>query len=1712
MIKPKPPQVEKRRRIELRDELVQRARAWLPEWRPRDVSADFLNALLEVAARLGSEVTQRLDRIPEKNFRGFLDWLGVRGKAGKAARLPVVFTMAARSEPVLAPSRVQLQATGGLLPVTFETERELQIIPGTLSDLVGVDAPNDAFYLPPTKLLALESPKAIPSEWIVKSAASVGSKQLQLEPELGLDALPTLFHEKSRQHYRVTKAEGGIVTIEPPWGEIETKAGAETPGTAEALEAGERLTRYSAYDPFGPAERNRQEHLLYLGSEALLNLKADAEITIVSGAALEGAEWRYWGKTESGNEDDWQSFNTKKIEKDGLVLTKPIGDVVVTKVAGKSSRWLRVSMKPGGTNSVITTSQLKLKVNCRRALPCSPQKAEDRSKIPIEGLANTTPLVFDAPFFPFGHEPRQFDAFYVGSAEAFTKKRAAVEICLSTTNGAALAHTGAFVGNSTEVVLFGVGKDAHLHRFRSVVVNNTHQAPVRLPPIRPPFAENSVATMNAPPALLNVHQPQRARLTAVSRGSDVVVAMTAGIDVWLWAQGGHSRWYRIGPVFDPDVEEAPRFDQDSPPSVTLLREGDGLRLFAINRGRLYESRLPPGWEGTSKHSWKRATLPASLANIEWAIASPVFAATSVIRGADVADGLLAVDVAGSVFLNSADKWTELTALRAISTDVTPLGLKLDSTTLLIVVQQDDTTLAAWRVGARSPVSEIRDIAAIGSFDWSITTNGKPAIVFATRASATSGSFAAWFPLGGATAAVEPNVAYVSSEVEDLYGAPTVVANGVAASSVTAELLHRNFNVDGVLESLAATVLEDVLLIAEPISARIDDYVVAVHGGRKVVRTLKQDPIALGSNRLLLRPTEPFGAGPFADKGHLHRRRVQQTFAGTLTSKDTVTLENNDQNAVVGQRIVLVSGTRLTLHRIETVTASTATASGKITISPRRDHTGAVNYVYVHDGETIDIALRPSLVTDGLDPVIDAAIMESGAYFKDARPSPQLVLYDSVAADPAPSFVVFARAWTQPPKPTALSLSVNTIFGPPQPVTIAQRKVATLSWEFFDGTAWRRIKDVVDGTSSLTQTGIVRFCVPDELKPADVAGRTNHWIRARIVDGDYGREKFIPDPNNAAVLVRDTSDIKPPEYVYAGVSYSLCCASYPDFVITKDGNATRDQSDANTTNSASLEVFMPLAETLRRAAAGPAIDALPRDKNGQTKSAVPDCVDCSGKKTQQPAPASEPEPVADARALYLGFSSELKDGPISVLFLVDEGEHDDAYPLVVDVLRASRFEPVTAQDDTRGLNESGVLTFALDAAPILTSLFGNGRHWIRLRPNLRFDATKWRPRVRAAFVNATWAVAAETQTFEVLGSSDGSPGQRFTLARAPIVEKSLKLRVREPLGDEEKDSLLNEDPELVKETLSGREGRWVLWREVLDPADHPSDARVYALDHTTGDITFGDGVNGRIPPIGRDVIMAERYQRAGGEAANEVAAWSQINLITPLRGVESVAAPDGAAGGSDPQNADAVLRFAPSQQLMRDRALTLEDFEKLALQFSKDIAQVRAARTRTGVALVVVVRGSNPVPSQATKRELLRHLIQRASPTLAERGAVTIVPPQVVSIQLRLRLTISAIEHSGSVKAEVEKRIRALFDPATGGVEGTGWSLGATPSETDIAAAIIGATPIQGLDEIDEIRFWMVGTDGALEPMPQSQRPNELTQLATNGVTVEFELSSAEVPA
>jgi hypothetical protein len=487
--------------------------------------------------------------------------------------------------------------------------------------------------------------------------------------------------------------------------------------------------------------------------------------------------------------------------------------------------------------------------------------------------------------------------------------------------------------------------------------------------------------------------------------------------------------------------------------------------------------------------------------------------------------------------------------------------------------------------------------------------------------------------------------------------------------------------------------------------------------------------------------------------------------------------------------------------------------------------------------------------------------------------------------------------------------------------------------------------------------------------------------------------------------------------------------------------------------------------------------------------------------------------ATGRSILIGLTAAPSEAPVNILLLVDaERDHTALAPMTIEALVADRFLPIVAEDKTRALGESGLLSMTFAVKPTPRDLFGKTLTWLRLTPAAGVADTAWLPTLRGAYLNAVWASATETLTRELLGSSDGAPNLTFTLARPPVLQDTLELRVKEPLGDEDRAALRQGDERRVLRDVEELPGDWVLWTDVIDPGDESPAARVYALEETTGEIRFGDGLHGAIPPIGRDSIVAFSYQRTepgapGSEVvpANAVIARTAFNLVSPVESVEAVIAADQAAGGAPLELDDRVLRFGFARLRHRKRAVSARDLEDLALGSSPDIVQARCLIRGDRVRLVVVMRGNNPQPNAAQIRELRRLLLDAAPPSLAAPNALRVEGPVVRRLRIDLELRVASLDHAGAVARAVKDRLISLFDTAIGGVDKDGWALGENPTEGDVALALIDTSR---LDSIAGVSLREDQRDGREGAWPETIKTNELIMLADDPVRLHF--ATAEV--
>lgn len=252
------------------------------------------------------------------------------------------------------------------------------------------------------------------------------------------------------------------------------------------------------------------------------------------------------------------------------------------------------------------------------------------------------------------------------------------------------------------------------------------------------------------------------------------------------------------------------------------------------------------------------------------------------------------------------------------------------------------------------------------------------------------------------------------------------------------------------------------------------------------------------------------------------------------------------------------------------------------------------------------------------------------------------------------------------------------------------------------------------------------------------------------------------------------------------------------------------------------------------------------------------------------------------------------------------------------------------------------------------------------------------------------------TGQIVGSSDGSPAQRFRLAAKPLIEDSLVLRVDEGGG--------------------GGPDVWTLRASLLQsgPADPHFAIRRDADEYAW--IEFGDGLYGRIPRRGLNNVTADYL--VGGGAKGNVAAGTITKVVTVVDKLKKSANDQAANGGLDAEAiAEAAVR-APRQFRSMDRAVTTQDYESHALSLGVGKARARAPSWNR-IELFVAPAGGG-YPTDTLKQDLLRYFEQKRMLT----SILEVKDPVYVPVDVRGELDVEPYVFQQQVQQAAQAAILA----------------------------------------------------------------------------------------
>lgn len=611
------------------------------------------------------------------------------------------------------------------------------------------------------------------------------------------------------------------------------------------------------------------------------------------------------------------------------------------------------------------------------------------------------------------------------------------------------------------------------------------------------------------------------------------------------------------------------------------------------------------------------------------------------------------------------------------------------------------------------------------------------------------------------------------------------------------------------------------------------------------------------------------------------------------------------------------------------------------------------------------------------------------------------------------------------------------------------------WEYWNGARWTSL--TVSGPADairLRDDGPVKFTVPDDIDTTTLNNVEARWIRARLTSGGYGLIRTVSwlDANSGKTNVFPIFEVRPPtiERVLLGYTWHSKtvapehCLTYNDFRFDDVTDNAIDRGDA----------FEPFA--------------LVEDRTP---------------------------------GLYLGFDKPLPADVVSLWFDIDEtAGTTDGPPLVWEAYDGSAWTAMRVTDGTHALALPGTAA-ALNSGAGTTARFGDrSLSWIRAR--LEHDEEPPRPMVRAIALNAAWAAQRQTIENENLGSSTGEPGQVFFARNLPVLDGEVvevrelsapRAAVEEPLLRQELAAagFSDTDIRIVTDPRTGRTSEvWVRWRPRANLLFAEAGARVYAIERSRGRILFGGGAHGRIPPAGRDAIRLSRYRSGGGVAGNvPKGAITQLLAGVLAEGISNPRAAEGGAGG---EPLSRVVRRAPWIVRHRMQAISLADYEALAIEASPAVAVARALPTTDGtgqfapgaVTVCVVPQATDPrpLPSFELREQVRRFIAARAPAAIARR--VSVISPTYFPVDVTAAIAPLDQGEAATVRDAVRAALGRFLHPLTGGPWGTGWSFGRDVYLSDVAALV---ESIRGVDYVESLTLAVHGAPvGDVARVPAGQ--------------------------
>ena len=427
-------------------------------------------------------------------------------------------------------------------------------------------------------------------------------------------------------------------------------------------------------------------------------------------------------------------------------------------------------------------------------------------------------------------------------------------------------------------------------------------------------------------------------------------------------------------------------------------------------------------------------------------------------------------------------------------------------------------------------------------------------------------------------------------------------------------------------------------------------------------------------------------------------------------------------------------------------------------------------------------------------------------------------------------------------------------------------------------------------------------------------------------------------------------------------------------------------------------------------------------------------------------------------LYLGFNELLPAVKIDLVVylyekdLIERGRHGNESPEINPSSKViweyrngtgnNDWTELKVEDKTHHFTFSGSISLEIpsDIKLFVLPFISDNLCWIRCR--VMEEGFEIPPRIEAIRLNTVKVIQKEQVKGEndkelYLGTSNGLPNQTFCLP-PPLSKSSKTPHGKDWCKNQTVKNLVMENSVKIHSMINNVKLEWF---EVTDFAASEEDDPHFVVDLNNGVISFGDGVNGMIPPAEHNINAI--YNHIDGVKGNVAA--RQINyILSDIKDVE-VCNEKAATGGFDSESIEEAIIRVRKDLKTPYTAVTSYDYEELAK--STPGLRVRRAKAlpdkNNNRVTVLVVPESNPEnvlsepnASVGFLKTVCHHLDKHRLITTQ----IQVDNPMYIEVAVSATLKPLNGYDDDLLKNNADKALVDFLNPFTG-YDGKGWPFG-----------------------------------------------------------------------